>query len=78
MSHFFSFLYQGIHNQTRQLLVVLLMSTLSTHRHWVVFGVTFSDVFSATYRRLLAPLNGVQYTIYNDVRATYRRPYGDT
>ncbi len=28
--------------------VVILISTLSTYRHWVVFGVTFSDVFSAT------------------------------
>ncbi len=55
MSHFFSFLYQGVHNQTRQLLVVLLLSTLST------FGVTFSDVLAPLIGVLMATLNVVHF-----------------
>ena len=50
MSHSFSFfLFQGIHNQTRQQLAVL-------------FNVDFVDFHSATERRLFAPLNGVFMT----------------
>ena len=60
MSHSFSFCIKEYTIKQGDTLVVLLMSTLSTYRHWVVFGVTFSDVFSATYRRLLASLNDVQ------------------
>jgi hypothetical protein len=73
MSHSFSLLYQGIHNQTRQqlavlfgdLFVVLLTQFINQHNGrlfgdlFVVLFVDFIDVCSATYRRLFASLNDV-------------------
>jgi hypothetical protein len=49
----------------------------------VVFLATFLSSFLATFLSTLAPLNGVswrhlttsKHNLYNDVRATYRRPY---
>jgi hypothetical protein len=65
MSHFFSFVSRNT-QLNKATLSSFLCRLYRLYRHSLgrLFGVTFSDVFSATYRRLLAPLNGVQNTIY--------------
>ena len=60
MNHFFSFLFQGIHNQTRQQLAVLLATFLSSF--YTIYIMTFAPLIGVSLTTLLAPLIGVRMT----------------